>query len=173
MRPAALLALLLALPAASAVRPAPPPRQRVAPARRLVKPGATARPRPAATPPVRPAPLPPEPAPTALEVGGEDPIELRVPHAFARATARERITQLLLFWREAYGVLSEWQGNRVRMQGSVLGIDVQGLLLVTDGAVVGLARNPGWLWRGRAQSYVEWMLRKYLHPTYAEPPRDW
>lgn len=170
MRPAALLALLVCLPAEGAVRP--PSRERPRPARRLVKPGVPAV-RPPPVPRASPDPLPPEAAPTALEVGGEDPIELRVSHPFERATARERIAQLLRFWREAYGVLSEWQGNRVRMQGSVLGIDVQGLLLVTDGAVVGVARNPGWPWRSRAQSYVEWMLRKYLHPTYAEPPRTW
>jgi Putative polyhydroxyalkanoic acid system protein (PHA_gran_rgn) len=164
-----LLALSLALspPAAGAVK-----RVRVKSVRRPV-PQATLVHAPPAKPAL-PAPVaPPEPPPTPADVGGDDPIALNVPHTFERAAARERITQLLQFWREAYGVVSEWQGDRVRMEGAVLGIGVHGLFQITDRSVVGLARNPGWMWRDRAQSYVEWMLRKYLHPTYAEPPRTW
>jgi len=171
MRALPLLLPLLLVPLATAAVKAPPRERAPAPgrtARATRRPGAGA-----ASPAAVPLPPPAQLAPSPAEVGGEDPIELNVPHAFERATARERVSQLLRFWREAYGVRSSWQGDRVRMQGSVLGIDVQGQLLVTDAAVVGLARNPGWLWREKAQSYVDWMLRKYLHPTYAEPARSW
>lgn len=100
-------------------------------------------------------------------------IALEVPHHFERRAARERVTQLLQFWREAYGVVSEWRGDRVLMHGSVRGVSIDALFDVADGSVLAVARDPGWFWRARAHAYVEWMLRKYLHPTYQEPRDGW
>jgi len=100
-------------------------------------------------------------------------IALEVPHHFERRAARERVTQLLQFWREAYGVVSEWRGDRVLMHGSVRGVAIDALFDVADGSVLAVARDPGWFWRARAHAYVEWMLRKYLHPTYQEPRDGW
>jgi hypothetical protein len=100
-------------------------------------------------------------------------IALEVPHHFERRAARERVTQLLQFWREAYGVVSEWRGDRVLMHGSVRGVSIDALFDVADGSVFAVARDPGWFWRARAHAYVEWMLRKYLHPTYQEPRDGW
>jgi hypothetical protein len=108
-----------------------------------------------------------------MEIDRDNAISLEVPHPFARAAARERVSQLLQFWREAYGVVSEWRGDRVFMHGHVHGVSIHALFDVSDGVVFAVARDPGWFWRARAQSYVEWMLRKYLHPTYQEPAEGW
>lgn len=99
----------------------------------------------------------------------EHSISLKVAHHFERAIARERVTQLLEYWGRRFGVKSSWLGDRVFMSGTVFGIDINAHFDVTDYAVVGLASDPGWFWRGRATSYVEKKLRKYLHPNYDEP----
>ena len=108
-----------------------------------------------------------------LELDSGNGISLEVPHAFERAAARERVSQLLQFWREAYGVVSEWRGDLVSIHGRVHGVAIHALFEVSDGAVFAVARDPGWFWRAHAHSYVERMLKKYLHPTYQERAGGW
>ena len=113
-------------------------------------------------------------AATGLEfIDRHNAISLEVAHPFERGAARERVNQLLQFWREAYGVRSEWRGDRVFMQGTVRGVHINAVFDVADDVVTALARDPGWFWRARAHAYVEWMLKKYLHPTYQEPRGGW
>lgn len=100
-------------------------------------------------------------------------ISLAVPHHFDRASARVRVGQLLQFWREAHGVMSEWRGDRAVLRGAVHGVSIDALLDVSDGAVFAVARDPGWLLRSKVKDYVSWMLKKYLHPTYQEPAEGW
>lgn len=110
-----------------------------------------------------------EPPSEPIFIDRDHSIALKVAHHFERAVAKERITQLLDYWGRRFGVKSIWQGDRVFMTGSVYGVDISALFDITDYAVVGMANDPGWFWRGRAQSYVEKKLKKYLHPSYAEP----
>jgi hypothetical protein len=104
--------------------------------------------------------------------GRFDALWLQVPHPFLRTIARERISMLLDFWRVAYGVLSEWHGDRVLIRGQVRGIDIRASFEVADDTVSATASDPGWFWRGRIRSYVQSMLKKYLHPTYQAPPEE-
>jgi len=108
-----------------------------------------------------------------LELERGNDISLEVPHAFERPAARERVMQLLQFWRQAYGVVSEWRGDLVSIHGRVHGVAIHALFEVSDSAVFAVARDPGWFWRAHAHSYVERMLKKYLHPTYQEPAGGW
>jgi hypothetical protein len=96
-------------------------------------------------------------------------LSLKVNHRFARADARDRVSQLLAYWHRRFGLTSQWRGDWVRMHGTVFGIAIDGLLEVTDSCVQGFASDPGLLWRSLGISYVESKLRKYLHPTYGEP----
>jgi hypothetical protein len=172
--------VMLLVTAASAAPPARAtshgPRLRAATTRkasavpvRKVKKRATARVQAARVAPMPVAPEPVPAAPPPLIVDGAHALILRVVHTFSRATARERVMQLLDYWRERFGVRSEWRGDRVFMSGSVAGVDIQARLDVTDSSVEGVASDPGWVWRSSGTAYVERKLRKYLSPSYDDP----
>lgn len=96
-------------------------------------------------------------------------LEFKVAHHFARGAARERVMQLLTYWKERFGVTATWSGDHVLMSGQVFGIEILAALDITDSDVVGVASDPGIFWRSQAHSYVEQKLKKYLSPTYDEP----
>jgi hypothetical protein len=96
-------------------------------------------------------------------------LNLKVAHDFTRDLARERITQLLAYWAERFGVKSEWHGFRVFLTGTILGIGIKALFEIEEGAVVAMAEDPGTILSGTARRYVDNKLRKYLSPTYQEP----
>ncbi|MEW5742948.1 MAG: polyhydroxyalkanoic acid system family protein [Myxococcota bacterium] len=114
------------------------------------------------------APAPAETTPDPFSISGST-ITLEVAHSFPRASARERVGYLLEYWRERFGVAAEWRGDHVFLTGRVFGMEIRARFDVTDTAVTGVAADPGWFWRGKAQSYVTRKLRKYLHPDYADP----
>jgi hypothetical protein len=99
----------------------------------------------------------------------EAKISLSIGHHFSRDAARERITYLLNYWRERFGITSSWAGDRVVMVGRIFGMNFRARFEITDSNVVAVASDPGYFMRGRAEHYVNRKLRKYLHPTYAEP----
>ncbi|MEW6435272.1 MAG: polyhydroxyalkanoic acid system family protein [Myxococcota bacterium] len=123
----------------------------------------TAQPPAVATPPA-PAPATPDP----IELCGPT-ISLEVPHAFPRASARERVGFLLDYWNHRFGVKAEWRGDSVFLTGRVLGMEIRARFDVSDSAVTGVAADPGWFWRNKAKNYVTRKLKKYLHPDYADP----
>ncbi len=99
----------------------------------------------------------------------EKAINVAVPHHFARGEAITRLGYLLEYWHKAFDVRAEWHGDQVIISGSIFGMKVHALFQVTDKEVLAVAADPGWPWRGRAQNYVSAKLKKYMHPTYAEP----
>lgn len=96
------------------------------------------------------------------------PLAFARPHALSRAEARERVHQLLDYWRARFGVQGSWDGDTVRVWGRVLGVPFQGLLEVREHEVAARTSDPGFFMRGSALGYVERTLSKYLHPTYEE-----
>lgn len=96
-------------------------------------------------------------------------LEVHVAHDFARAVARERITQLLGYWSRRFGVQATWDGYRVFVAGKVWGIDFKALFDIGEHEVLALSSDPGSLMRNRATTYVERKLKKYLNPNYDEP----
>jgi hypothetical protein len=129
---------------------------------------AVAAPEPRA-PEAAPAPkaAPEEPPPFAI--AGDHLITLAVTHAFPRASARERVGFLLDYWNHRFGVKAEWRGDSVFLTGRVFGMEIRARFDVSDTAVTGVAADPGWFWRGKAESYVTRKLKKYLDPGYADP----
>lgn len=104
-----------------------------------------------------------------FEVAGENRISVSVSHHFAKSEALERLGYLLDYWKRAFDIRFEWQGNQVFISGSIFGLKVKARMSVTDEAVVAVAADPGWPWRGRAEGYVTGKLKKYMHPTYDDP----
>jgi len=96
-------------------------------------------------------------------------LKMTVGHAFELPVARERITYLLNYWSERFGVQNEWHGDRVFLSGRVWGVDIRAVFTVQEKAVYAIAHDPRTLLTSAAQSYVYKKLRKYLHPTYEEP----
>ena len=94
---------------------------------------------------------------------------LRVPHPFSRDEAEARLGFLLRYWEERFDIKNRWEAHQVFLSGSVYGLKFDATFSVDDGKIVGVARDPGWPWRGQVLSYVDRKLKKYLHPTYAEP----
>jgi hypothetical protein len=122
----------------------------------------------------RPADVAPAPAKPATDeppfaIAGDHLIKLEVAHAYPRASARERVGFLLDYWNDRFGVKAEWHGDSVFLTGRVFGMEIRARFDVTDSAVTGVAADPGWFWRGKAESYVTRKLKKYLHPEYADP----
>lgn len=118
--------------------------------------------------PVAPAPSAPEANDPAFSIGG-DTITLEVTHTFPRASARERVGFLINYWNKRFGVKAEWHGDRVFLTGRVFAMEIRARFDVSDTSVTGIAADPGWFWRGKAQAYVTKKLKKYLHPDYADP----
>ena len=104
-----------------------------------------------------------------FEVATEHRISVVVPHTFAREDAVTRLGYLLNYWHERFHMQVDWFAGEAFITGSIFGLKVKARFTVTDGEVVAIASDPGWLWRGRAQSYVTKKVQKYMHPTYQEP----
>lgn len=102
-------------------------------------------------------------------IADEGKISVVVPHAFALEEALERLANLLAYWKDRFRIAAEWHGNRVWLTGALFGLNVRAVFAVHEGEVVAIASDPGWPWRSRAEGYVENKLKKYLHPTYADP----
>lgn len=99
----------------------------------------------------------------------EHRLSLSVPHHYAHAEVVERLGYLFDYWKKRFNISSQWRGDRVYLSGSIYGIKIEALFDVSDSQVVGVARDPGWPWRGKVVAYVDAKLKKYLHPTYDEP----
>jgi hypothetical protein len=103
-----------------------------------------------------------------FEVGSENRISVVVSHTFAREDALTRLGYLLSYWHERFQMVTEWVDGEAFITGSIFGLKVQARFTVTDGSIVAIASDPGWLWRGRAQSYVTKSVKRYMHPTYQD-----
>jgi hypothetical protein len=98
----------------------------------------------------------------------EEKMHFDVEHHFTKADARARAQMLFEYWRRAYGVDTQWDGDRAHVVGRVLGIDINAVLEVTDQHIGGDGDDPGPIFRGLAKSYVTKKLQKYMHPQYLE-----
>ena len=96
-------------------------------------------------------------------------LKLTVAHEFQRPIARERITYLLNYWFERFGVQNEWHGDRVFLSGKVWGVEIRAVFTVQEKSVIAVANDPRTMLASAAQGYVYKKLRKYLHPTYEDP----
>lgn len=104
----------------------------------------------------------------AMKKLGPETITLRVGHKFSTAEAHTRVQQLLDYWKTRFGLSQSWKGEQVFVSGSIVGVDFQAVLEVTDGQVRCESSDPGGMWRNFARDYVSKKLRKYLHPKYQE-----
>ena len=87
-----------------------------------------------------------------------------VPHSLPKAEARQRVERLLQYWKDKYGVQSNWSGDGAKVNGKVMGISLDANFTVADGTIQGEGTDPGMLLRGKAKSYIQDKFSTVLDP---------
>ena len=88
-----------------------------------------------------------------------------VSHSLPKPEARQRIEQLLKYWKDKYNVQSTWAGDGAKLSGKVMGINLDAHFTITDGAIKGEGTDPGMLLRGKAKDYLQKKFTTVLDPT--------
>lgn len=60
------------------------------------------------------------------------------------------------------GIGVTWRGYNANFRGSYFGVSIVGQLAIVNGGVIIEARDPGVLWRGKAESFLRDQLKTYL-----------
>lgn len=99
-------------------------------------------------------------------------LKFEVPHTLSRDEARARVTKLLGYWNEKYGVSSTWSGDTAHIQGKAMGLSITADLQISEGKVSGDATDPGFLFREKAKKYLTQKFNAYLDPSGPKPSDD-
>lgn len=99
-------------------------------------------------------------------------MKFEVGHSLTRDEARQRVSQLLGYWSEKYGIQSTWSGDRASIRGKAMGITINADLEVSDRNVGGEATDPGFLFRDKAKKYLTQKFGAYLDPAGPKPSDD-
>jgi hypothetical protein len=96
-------------------------------------------------------------------------LSFSVPHSLSKDEAKKRLEQLGSHWAQKYGLAMQWQGDAARIAGKIMGVTVEADLRIEEGRVSAEAKDPGFLFREKAKSYVSEKLTKYLGPNPPTP----
>jgi hypothetical protein len=88
-----------------------------------------------------------------------------VSHTLPKDEAKKRVAHLLEYWGTKYGVKSDWSGDGAKLNGKVMGINLDASIVVTDKDIQGEGTDPGMLLRGQAKSYLQKKLGAVLDPA--------
>jgi hypothetical protein len=92
--------------------------------------------------------------------------ELSASHGLALPDARARLRALGDYLSNKYGLTVTWTGeDEASVTGSYLVVTISGSLRLTPTAVTFTGKDPGMLWRGKAKSYLQGKLDRYLNPS--------
>jgi len=87
------------------------------------------------------------------------------PHALDKEDARTRLVKLGEYLQNRHGIQVSWTGDRGHFSGKYLVIHIDGDLTLADGVVRVTGKDPGFLWRRRAEDYLKRKLGSYLDPA--------
>jgi hypothetical protein len=87
------------------------------------------------------------------------------PHKLAPEDARERLLKLGQYLTNRHGIQVGWTGDKGSFRGKYMVVHIEGELTLADGVVHVTAKDPGFLWRGRAMDYLKRKLGMYLDPN--------
>jgi hypothetical protein len=91
-------------------------------------------------------------------------LSFEVPHQLSREEAKKRVEQLTGYWATKYGVATQWAGDTATLVGKVMGLKIEAQLTVAEGKVGGEASDPGFLFRKKAQDYLNHKFTQALKP---------
>jgi hypothetical protein len=92
-------------------------------------------------------------------------MKFEVPHSLPKDEARKRVEQLLHYWGSKYGVKADWSGDGAKLNGKVMGINLDASFVITDKAVQGEGTDPGLLLRSQAKAYLQKKFGAVLDPS--------
>ena len=69
-------------------------------------------------------------------------MKFEVSHSLPKDEAKKRVEQLLHYWGSKYGVKADWAGDGAKLNGKVMGINLDASFVITDKAVVGRGHRP-------------------------------
>lgn len=92
--------------------------------------------------------------------------ELSYAHSLDPADARARLRALGEYLSNKYGLAVTWQSeDAASVTGKYLVVTIDGSLVLEPGRARFTGKDPGLLWRGKAQDYLMGKLKKYLDPA--------
>lgn len=98
----------------------------------------------------------------------KEQLHFYVGHTYSPVDAHARLQMLFEYWKERFGVETQWTGDEALIKGRIWGVPIVGSIRVGKNVVIADANDPGAFMRGRAYAYIDKKLKKYLHPTFKE-----
>jgi hypothetical protein len=86
-------------------------------------------------------------------------------HNLPKEDARARLEALGEYLGNKHGINVSWSGDQARFSGKYMVVSIDGNLTLGDGEVTFTGKDPGMLWRKKAQGYIEGKLKSYLDPA--------
>jgi Putative polyhydroxyalkanoic acid system protein (PHA_gran_rgn) len=85
-------------------------------------------------------------------------------HSLSVDEAKERVRALGEYLTNRHGIGVTWDGpDRANVNGKYMVVSIKGHVTFTDGVVHFEGEDPGFLWRGKAKSYLTEKLEKYMN----------
>lgn len=92
-------------------------------------------------------------------------MKFEVSHSLPKDEAKKRVELLLHYWGNKYGVKADWSGDGAKLNGKVMGINLDASFVITDKALQGEGTDPGMLLRGQAKAYLQKKFGAVLDPS--------
>ncbi len=87
-------------------------------------------------------------------------------HSLTIEDARERLKALGEYLSNRHGIQASWvDDDTVRFCGKYMVVEVEGEMLNAPGAVRFEGKDPGFLFRKKATTYIQGKLERYLDPA--------
>jgi len=89
-------------------------------------------------------------------------------HSLSIEDARNRLKALGEYLCNRHGIQASWvDEDTVKFSGKYMVVEVEGEMRNAPGTVRFQGKDPGFLFRKKAQTYILGKLEKYLNPTTA------
>ncbi len=86
-------------------------------------------------------------------------------HSLSVDDAKARVAALGEYLTNRHGIGVTWDGaDKAVVNGKYMVVTIRGQVTFADGMVHFEGEDPGFLWRGKAKSYLTEKLEKYMNP---------
>lgn len=92
-------------------------------------------------------------------------MQIEYRHGLGKEEARARLEALGEYFGNRHGIRVDWTGpDRATFKGKYMVVSIEGELELTDDKATFAGKDPGRLWRKKAQNYIQGKLEAYLDP---------
>ncbi len=87
-------------------------------------------------------------------------------HTLTTEDAKARMLALSEYIASKHGIMSDWNEDQTKgsIKGSYLVVTIDAAFEILEGKVVCNGKDPGMLWRKKANAYIKNKLETYLNP---------